>query len=136
MNHVEEGLVREARKALPRAYAPYSNYKVAAAIMAEDGRIFTGVNVENASYGLTICAERVALFSAAADGCRSFTHLAVVSDDNENLPLPCGACRQVLMEFSPEMKIIVAGKDDHGEMMSFTLAELLPFSFEIKNSQE
>jgi len=132
MSQIEEKLYREAKMALPEAYAPYSNYRVAAAIMAEDGRIFTGVNVENASYGLTICAERVALFSAAAAGCRSFTHLVVVSDDNENLPLPCGACRQVLMEFSPEMKIIVAGNDDHGERLFLTLAELLPFSFEIK----
>ena len=126
MNKEEERLIQEARRALPLAYAPYSNYKVAAAILTADGKIFSGVNVENAAYGLTICAERAALFSAVSAGYRSFSHLVVVSSDEGTPPFPCGACRQVLREFSPDMKIMVAGK---GEMVRFTLAELLPYSF-------
>ena len=94
---------------LPLAYAPYSNYKVAAALLTADGKIFTGVNVENAAFGLTICAERAALFSAVSAGYRSFSHLVVLSQDSDNLPFPCGACRQVLREFSPDLKIIVTG---------------------------
>jgi len=127
MNKDEEKLLQEARKVLPLAYAPYSNYRVAAAILTEDGKIFTGVNVENVSYGLTICAERAAVFAAVSAGCRSFSHLVITADDESNLPFPCGACRQVLREFSPDLKIIVAGK---GKTFSMSLAELLPYSFQ------
>ena len=127
MNRDEEKLLQAAAKVLPLAYAPYSNYKVAAAILTNEGKIFTGVNVENASYGLTICAERAALFSAVSAGCRSFSHLVVTSKGNGFMPYPCGACRQVLMEFSPDMQIIVAG--EKGNIIRTSLAELLPYSF-------
>ena len=128
MDDNEGRLYRAAWDALRFSYAPYSEYSVAAAIMTEDGKVFTGVNVENASYGLTVCAERVALFNAVTAGYRSFTHLLVVSNDEGNLPLPCGACRQVLMEFSPGIKIIVAGKD-YEKALSYSLKELLPHAF-------
>lgn len=134
MHKDEERLLLEARKVLPLAYAPYSNFRVAAAILTEDGKIFTGVNVENASYGLTICAERTALFSAVSAGCRSFSYLAVVSADDNILPSPCGACRQVLREFSPEMKVIAAA-GEKGEILRLSLAELLPYSFELQGKK-
>lgn len=123
----EEKLIREAEKVLPLAYAPYSNYKVAAAILTEDGKIFTGVNVENASYGLTICAERAALFSAVSAGYRSFVHLVVTSGGEGTVPYPCGACRQVLMEFSPDLRVTVIG--EKGKITRTSLVELLPNSF-------
>lgn len=129
MNKEEEKLIQEARRVLPLAYAPYSNYKVAAALLTADGKIFTGVNVENAAFGLTICAERAALFSAVSAGYRSFSHLVVLSQDSDNLPFPCGACRQVLREFSPDLKIAVTG-GEKGKIVRLTLAELLPYSFE------
>ncbi|MGI5883174.1 MAG: cytidine deaminase, partial [Dethiobacteria bacterium] len=116
-----------AEKVLPRAYAPYSNYRVAAAISTEDGKIFTGVNVENASYGLTICAERAALFAAVSAGYRSFSHLVILSDGNGTVPYPCGACRQVLMEFSPDLGITVTRDKDR--LIRISLRELLPYAF-------
>ena len=128
MSKIEERLYQAAREALGFSYAPYSDYAVAAAVKTTDGKIFTGVNVENASYGLTVCAERVALFNAIAAGCRAFTHLLVTSNDDNNLPLPCGACRQVLMEFSPDIKITVVGSD-YEKALSYSLKELLPHAF-------
>ncbi len=127
MGKTEEKLLREAEKVLELAYAPYSNYKVAAALLTEEGRIFTGVNVENASYGLTICAERAALFSAVAAGCRFFSHILITAGGNGAVPYPCGACRQVLMEFSPDLQVIVVG--EKGKIMHAILRELLPNAF-------
>lgn len=119
-------LLKLAREMLPFAYAPYSGYRVGAALLTTEGEIFKGVNVENASLGLTICAERVALCTAVAAGYRSFSLLALAAEGDSE-PLPCGACRQVLGEFSRELKVAVAGKQ--GKPKIFTLEELLPYPF-------
>ncbi len=119
-------LLSMAREALSNAYAPYSDYKVGAALLTSAGRVFRGVNVENASYGLTICAERAALFSAVATGYRHFSVLAVVSEEAQK-PIPCGGCLQVLREFGKDLKVIVAGKEK--EFLVFKLEELLPYPF-------
>jgi len=102
-----EKLVTEAEKAMNNAYAPYSNFRVGAAIMAADGRIFTGCNVENSSFGLSICAERSAVFNAVLNGCKKFVALAVFTD-TEEVTEPCGACRQVLSEFCDDLDIILS----------------------------
>ena len=105
---MNEELLKEAAEAASQAYCPYSEYRVGAALLTTDDTIFRGCNVENASYGLTNCAERTALFSAVAKGHRSFSALAVVSS-GDDFPYPCGACRQVLAEFcSPEMPVWIA----------------------------
>lgn len=119
-------LIQLAKDHLPRAYAPYSGYRVAAALLTANGDVFTGVNVENGSLGLTICAERAAVMSAVTAGERQFTRLAVVAD-GESPPLPCGACRQVLHEFAPTIDIIVVSPGK--ENQTYNLAELLPHSF-------
>jgi cytidine deaminase len=119
-------LIELAREALHFAYAPYSGYKVGAALLTTAGKVFKGVNVENISYGLTICAERSALAAAVSNGHRSFTALAIVTE-SAGRPYPCGACRQVLSEFSKDLKIVVAAKGDEYE--TFTIGELLPNPF-------
>ena len=118
-------LVRLAIEAMKNAYAPYSRYRVGACILAADGRMFCGCNVENASYGLTICAERGAVMAAVASGAREFTRIAIVSEGS--LPWPCGACRQVLREFAPDIEVLV--QDSEGNTHRATLSELLPMSF-------
>jgi len=122
----DEALLAAARLARERAYAPYSRFPVGAAVRAADGRIFQGCNIENASYGLTICAERVAVFQAVAAGVRQLVAVAVVGPGDEPCR-PCGACRQVLREFGLEMRVITAGED--GPVEVTTLDELLPRSF-------
>jgi len=123
---VDDGkLISLAREVLANAYAPYSGYRVGAAILTVDGRVFRGVNVENASYGLTICAERAALSAAVAAGYRSFSVIAVAAEGDKE-PLPCGACLQVLREFGL-LRVVVAGKKE--EIRSFSLDELLPYPF-------
>jgi cytidine deaminase len=117
-------LIALARKARDQAYAPYSQFRVGAALRTTSGRLFSGCNVENASYGLSICAERVAIFKAVSEGEREFEALAVVS---ETLASPCGACRQVLAEFGLETKVIIA--DLEKGRQSFTVGELLPAAF-------
>ncbi len=111
-----------------KAYCPYSNFKVCAVLETADGRKFVGVNVENASYGLTICAERVAVFKAVSEGFKKFKRILVYSPNA--MPYPCGACRQVLAEFCPdgELEVIVS---DGKKTESFLLKELLPFSFNL-----
>lgn len=99
-------LLAHAREARRNAYAPYSNFPVGAALLAKDGRVFLGVNVENVSYGLCNCAERVAVGRAVAEGAREFTAIAVVGPEDNVSCSPCGACRQVLHEFSPEMWLV------------------------------
>ena len=119
-------IIRAARDVQERAYAPYSHFRVGAALLGEDGTVYTGCNVENASYGLTICAERNAIFHAVACGCRHFTAL-LITGDSKDLTAPCGACRQVMAEFSiPE--IILVRPDDSYE--TFTLQQLLPLNFD------
>ena len=119
-------LVRVASLARQRAHAPYSKYKVGAAIRTKRNKVHSGANVENASYGLTVCAERTAAFTAANSGDVAFDAIAIVIDD-ERLPTPCGACRQVLAEFSPEMRVILATAG--GKRKVTTLGELLPDPF-------
>ncbi len=121
----EEDLVALAVEARNKAYVPYSHFPVGAALLAESGQVYTGCNVENASYGLSICAERVAVFKAVAAGERQFEAIAVVT---ETMATPCGSCRQVLAEFGDdELQVIVA--DPEGQMEIYTLGELLPASF-------
>ena len=120
-------LYRDALKATENAFAPFSHFHVGAALLTGDGRIFTGVNVENSSYGATICAERTALVKAISEGARTFAAIAVVSQDGE--AWPCGICRQVLYEFSPDM-LVITGRSEE-ELETASLAELLPHGFRL-----
>lgn len=123
----DEDLIRVASLARARAYAPYSKYKVGAAIRTKRNKIHSGANVENVSYGLTVCAERCAVFAAVASGeTKDWDAIAIVIDDDK-LPSPCGACRQVLAEFSPELRIVLATTG--GLRKATTLRELLPDAF-------
>lgn len=117
-------LVVQALAARQRAYAPYSNYLVGAAVLAEDGSVVMGCNVENASYPATICAERVALTAAVALGKRKFMAIAVATRDGGS---PCGICRQVMAELGPEMTVYIS--DQEGNFRTTTVRELLPDSF-------
>ncbi len=119
-----QDLIAKAMEAREKAHAPYSHFAVGAALLARSGRIYTGCNVENASYGLSVCAERVAVFKAVSEGERDFEAIAVVT---ENGVTPCGACRQVLMEFGEDIQVIVA--DGTGGYRVFGLQELLPEAF-------
>jgi cytidine deaminase len=121
-----EALVAAAGEARERAYAPYSGFQVGAALLSDDGSRFTGANVENASYGLSMCAERTAVFHAVAQGVRRLRAVAVVASNDEPT-WPCGACRQVLYEFGPDLIVISEGQDGRREERS--LAELLPEAF-------
>jgi cytidine deaminase len=120
-------LIAAALEAQKRFYAPYSNFPVGAAIRTASGKIFQGCNVENASYGLTICAERVAATSAVAAGEKEFVGVAVASRGGVS---PCGACRQFLAEFSPNVEIVMVDSLKPGEIHEATLAQLLPGRFE------
>ena len=122
----DDDLLDRALAARESAYAPYSGYRLGAAVRGVSGRVYTGCNVENASYGLTICAERVAVFQAIAAGERELTALALVADGPEP-PTPCGACRQVLREFAADMPIHVANLA--GARHTYRLADLLPDAF-------
>ncbi|MDW7650093.1 MAG: cytidine deaminase [Bacillota bacterium] len=120
-------LIESARQAREMAYSPYSRFPVGAALLADNGEIHLGSNVENLSYGLSMCAERNAVFTAVAAGNRKFTGMAVVADTPEPVT-PCGACRQVLSEFSPDLWIVCANLK--GQQRMFRLRELLPDAFE------
>ncbi len=119
-------LVAQARDVAAKAYAPASNFHVGAVLVAEDGQVFTGCNVENASYGLTICAERAAVCRAVAEGAQKFTR-CVIFTDTAQPTYPCGACRQVLAEFGPDMEIVIANSS--GIARQVLLRELLPEPF-------
>ncbi len=121
-----EALVAAARDAAGRAYAPYSQFRVGAAVVDGDGRVYTGANVENASYGLTICAERVAIFAAVSAGAREIVEIAVFTQADPPAS-PCGACRQVLREFGPRARVTLA--NDRGRRVETDVAALLPMSF-------
>ena len=124
-----KNLIEKATEARENAHAPFSNFKVGAALLTESGEIFTGCNVENASYGLTMCAERVAIFKAISEGKKDFTQLAVVAD-TDNLTSPCGACRQIIWEFCGDIPVILANLS--GETEKFQMSELLPKAFDAK----
>ena len=121
-----EALLARAAEAMERAYAPYSGFRVGAAVLAEDGSVFAGCNVENASYGLTVCAERAAVAAAVAQGHRRFTAVALRTTGKHPVA-PCGACRQVLAEFGDDMVVVSAAGD---EVTRWTLSELLPAPFQ------
>ena len=130
-------LLQAAKDAMQNAYAPYSGFSVGAALLTADGRVFTGCNIENASFSLTACAERTALFKAVSEGCRRFSAIAVVGGRNgkcDSFATPCGACRQALSEFCGEAFRVVLGADG-GRMTVTTLGALLPGAFHL-NQQE
>ena len=121
-------LIEAARAARLHAHAPFSRFLVGAALLGTDGRVFTGCNVENATYGLTVCAERVAVFKAVSEGHRDIEAIAVVGK-SEDFTKPCGACRQVMVEFDPKMKVLRRGID--GFSADTTASELLPERFDL-----
>jgi cytidine deaminase len=122
-------LVAAARQAREHAHAPFSHFRVGAALETADRTVVTGCNVENATYGLTICAERVAMFKAISEGHRAFTRIAVVADTEASTP-PCGACRQILWEFGGNLEIILANL--HDEKGTHYLKDLLPLPFDAR----
>ncbi len=128
-NEQREQLIHKAQEARECAYAPYSNYRVGAALLTTSGKIFTGCNVESAAYPTSMCAERVAVFKAVSEGEREFSAIAVVTSNGGT---PCGACRQVLAEFGLDTRVLVA--DTSGKLkQEATLAELLPGAFTPKD---
>jgi cytidine deaminase len=122
-------LIAAATDARTRAFAPFSKFPVGAALEATDGTIVTGCNVESASYGLTMCAERVAVFKGVSEGMSCFKRVAVVTDTEHPTP-PCGACRQVLWEFASDADVILANLA--GKVLRFTMKELIPHAFDAK----
>ena len=126
----DEALLELAREARKRSYSPYSHYAVGAALLCADGRVFQGCNIENASFGLTNCAERTALFKAVSEGASEFTAVAIASEGSA--PWPCGACRQVLNEFAPGIRVLVTW---NGQVAEAPLSELLPHGFGPKDLQ-
>ena len=123
-------LIEQARSAQERAYAPYSNFRVGVAILGTSGKVYVGCNVENASYGMTMCAEQGAISAAVVSGERSFTHMALITD-SPHAESPCGACRQVLSEFAPDLQILSVGSE--GTEERWKLEELLPMAFTPKS---
>jgi cytidine deaminase len=124
---MSSGLIDQATAARENAHAPFSRFKVGAALEDESGRVFTGCNVENATFGLTLCAERVAVFKALSEGVRSFRRIAVVADTGKLTP-PCGACRQILWEFCGDLEIVLANL--RGDVETLRLASLFPRAFD------
>jgi cytidine deaminase len=124
----DEELLQIAIDVRQRAYCPYSGFAVGAALLCDDGTVYTGVNIENAAFGPSICAERTAVFKAVSEGHRAFTKLAVVCD--RNYCQPCGTCRQVLWEHAPELEILMGGLD--GGFRRTTIRDLLPEGFRLQ----
>jgi len=125
-------LVKMAEKAREYSYSPYSNFPVGAALLCKDGTIYTGANIENASYGLSNCAERTTIFKAVSEGKSEFEAIAVVADTDRPVP-PCGACRQVIQEFGEDMVVIIANLKNN--YRKYTVKELLPGAFTRKDLQ-
>jgi cytidine deaminase len=124
-----ENLVESAKEVRERAYAPFSNFKVGAAVETGDGEVFVGCNVESASYGLTVCAERVAIWKAVSEGKKSFKRIAVVAD-TEDLTPPCGVCRQIIWEFCGDVPVTFANLK--GKVETVQMKDLLPRAFDTK----
>lgn len=122
-------LIESARKAKEKSYSPYSKFRVGAALLAGDGTVTLGTNIENISYGLTICAERTAVFNAHLEGKTGFVAIAINSDSNEIIS-PCGACRQVMLEICGNIDVIMS--NDRGDIKVMKLTELLPMAFDEK----
>ena len=129
MSEDSESLIEAAKRARLQSVAPFSNFKVGAALRTESGEVYTGCNVESASYGLTVCAERVAIWKALSEGERKFAELAVVAD-TESLTPPCGTCRQIIWEFARGANIVFANL--HDEREEFQIADLLPRAFDAR----
>ncbi|MDO4281134.1 MAG: cytidine deaminase [Peptococcaceae bacterium] len=127
-------LVDAAKAARAQAYAPYSNYHVGAALFCEDGSIICGCNVENASYGLTICAERNAIFAGVGQGRRNFVAMAIIGDGTRPA-IPCGACLQVMSEFAPELTLYI-GAAETDDIIETTVQALLPARFTLAKEEE
>ena len=125
--HSAGELIEAAKAVRESAHAPFSNFKVGAAVESEDGRIFTGCNVENATYGLSVCAERVAIFKAISEGARQFSRICVVAD-TETLTPPCGACRQIIWEFCGDAEVILANLE--GQVALHRMRDLFPRPFD------
>jgi cytidine deaminase len=126
MNAHDEELVQAAKAVRARSYSPYSGFAVGAALRGKSGRIYTGTNVENASYPLTVCAERAAVFKAVSEGEREFDSIAVVTSTGA---APCGACRQVLAEFGLDIRVVVANLNKRRKV--YSISELLPHGFDV-----
>ncbi|MFH1335657.1 MAG: cytidine deaminase [Candidatus Zixiibacteriota bacterium] len=122
----ETELIEEAKEARQKAYAPYSKFKVGAALLTKSGKVYTGANVENSAYGLTVCAERVAIFKAVNNGNKDFVKIVVAADKNPPIT-PCGACRQVLSEFTRDLEVVCVNLK--GKVDRYSLKELLPEAF-------
>ncbi|MFW9935977.1 MAG: cytidine deaminase [Candidatus Thorarchaeota archaeon] len=129
----DEELIQKARVAQSHAYAPYSQFAVGAALLTEDGQVFTGCNVENATFGATVCAERTAVFSAVCHGARRFVKIAIVTDNKEPV-MPCGICRSVLFEFAPNLEVIAVGSS--GQVEKISLSQLYPKGFRLEVENE
>jgi len=123
----DKELLKVAASVRERAYAPYSNFKVGCAVLTEDDKLYTGVNIENVSYGATNCAERTAIFKAVSEGSRKIKTIAIASDSNDII-FPCGICRQVMVEFGDAHTRVICSKKS-GEYKVFTLGEILPNAF-------
>lgn len=122
-------LIDQACQVRLKSYSPYSGFRVGAALLGKSGKVYLGTNVENASFGLSNCAERTAIFRAVTDGETTFEAIAVCADGNRPTP-PCGACRQVLVEFGPDLKVLMAGEaGSAGPVGEYTMGELLPEAF-------
>ncbi len=126
----DKELLETAEKAMENAYVPYSNFKVGAALLCADGTVFTGCNIENASYGASNCAERTAVFKAVSEGYRDFSAIAIVSS-NGGETFPCGICRQVLAEFAPNIRVILLNKENIP--VSYKFQEIMPYIFSLDN---
>ena len=130
----DQELVALAFSMHQRAYVPYSRFPVGAALLCKDGRVFTGCNVENAAFGSTICAERTALLKAVSEGCASDWEAIAIAGTGEDYCWPCGACRQMLYEFAPGLRVLAVRGD--GQFVAATLDELLPHGFGAKSLEK
>jgi cytidine deaminase len=129
MEHTDKELIEAAREVRENAYAPFSDFRVGAALETDDGEIISGCNVESASYGLTVCAERVAIWKAISQGKRKIVKIAVVAD-TEDLTPPCGVCRQIIWEFGGDIPVVFANLS--GKVETVQMRELLPRAFDTK----